>query len=215
MRSASSRTRRSSSRRRWSRCCRTIHPSSCGSRTTNRHGSPRTSTSEMSTRCARTTRSTRISRRPYSAWTDPNHPSIVMLIAHDEPPWLATNFDLGDVHAVRQNHSIDQDLKASFERLDPTRPAIAASGDIDLHLTLGWSGGSWKDIAHLEPLMVSAFGAQALPSADSPAWDEIGRRWPVADDEPAWRYAGVQPVNWAERGAGLPSAHQSLESMID
>jgi len=52
-----------------------------------------------------------------------NHPSVVMWIAHDEPPWLASNFDLGDVHAVRQNHSVDQDLKALFERLDPTRPA--------------------------------------------------------------------------------------------
>src|SRR5438445_516081 len=66
-----------------------------------------------------------------------NHPSVVMWIAHDDPPWLATNFDLGDVHAVRQNHSIDQDLKSNFERLDPSRPSIAASGDVDLHLGLG------------------------------------------------------------------------------
>jgi len=57
-----------------------------------------------------------------------NHPSIVLWNAHDDPPWLATNFDLGDVHAVRQNHSIDQDLKAMFERLDPTPRARAASG---------------------------------------------------------------------------------------
>jgi beta-mannosidase len=140
-----------------------------------------------------------------------NHPSIAAWVAHDNPPWLATNFDLGDVHAVRQNHSIDQDLKASFERLDPSRPAIAASGDVDLHLMLGWSDGSWSDIAHVEPLMVSAFGAQSLPSADSPAWSTIGDRWPVADDEPAWRHAGFQPVNWAERGVGLPSAHHRLE----
>jgi beta-mannosidase len=140
-----------------------------------------------------------------------NHPSIAVWIAHDNPPWLATNFDLGDVHAVRQNHSIDQDLKSAFERLDPSRPAIAASGDIDLHLMLGWSEGSWSDIARVEPLMVSAFGAQSLPEADSPVWSSIGERWPVADDEPAWRHAGFQPVNWAERGVGLPSAHQRLE----
>jgi len=140
-----------------------------------------------------------------------NHPSIAVWIAHDNPPWLATNFDLGDVHSVRQNHSIDQDLKAAFERLDPSRPAIAASGDIDLHLVLGWSDGSWRDIARVEPLMVSAFGAQSLPSTDSPAWAGIGDRWPVADDEPAWRHAGFQPVNWAERGVGLPSGHQTLD----
>ena len=143
-----------------------------------------------------------------------NRPSIAAWIAHDDPPWLATNYDLGDVHAVRQNHSIDQDLKASFEKLDATRPALAASGDVDLHLMAGWSSGAWQDIAHVEPMMVSAFGAQALPSIDSPVWDDVGKRWPVADDEPAWRYAGFQPVNWAERGAGLPSGHADLESYV-
>ncbi len=143
-----------------------------------------------------------------------NHPSIALWCAHDAPPWLATSFDLGEVHAVRQNHSIDQELKSAFDHLDPTRPSIAASGDIDLHLGLGWESGSWADIARLEPLMVSSFGAQALPSADSPAWDGIEKRWPVADDDPAWRYSGFQPVNWAERGAGLPSAHSDLERYI-
>ena len=144
-----------------------------------------------------------------------NHPSIALWVAHDDPPWLATNFDLGDVHAVRQNHSIDQELKSAFEKLDPSRPAVAASGDVDLHLMLGWSDGAWRDVGHVEPLMVTAFGAQSLPSVDSPVWDRIGKRWPVADDEPAWRYSGFQPVNWAERGAGLPSAHQSLEGYVE
>ena len=143
-----------------------------------------------------------------------NHPSVVMWIAHDEPPWLATNFDLGDVHAVRQNHSIDQDPKSHFDKLDPSRPSIAASGDVDLHLGLGWSAGPWRDIAHVEPLMVTAFGAQSLPAVDSPAWDGIEKRWPVADEEPAWRYAGFQPVNWAERGVGLPSSHQALAEYV-
>jgi beta-mannosidase len=144
-----------------------------------------------------------------------NHPSVALWIAHDEPPWLSTNFDLGDVHAVRQNHSIDQDLKSSFERLDRGRPSLAASGDVDLHLMVGWSSGWWRDIAQVEPMMVSAFGVQSLPSVDSPVWEKIEKSWPVADDEPAWRYLGFQPVNWAERGAGLPSAHQSLESYVD
>lgn len=144
-----------------------------------------------------------------------NHPSVVLWIGHDEPPWLSTNFDLGDVHAVRQNHSIDQDLKSSFERLDRGRPALAASGDVDLHLMVGWSSGWWRDIAHVEPMMVTAFGVQSLPAVESPVWEKIEKRWPVADDEPAWRHVGFQPINWAERGAGLPSAHQSLESYVD
>jgi beta-mannosidase len=144
-----------------------------------------------------------------------NRPSVAAWIAHDGPPWLSTSFDLGEVHAVRQNHSIDQDLKATFDRLDPGRPSLAASGDVDLHMMLGWSSGFWQDIAHVEPMMVSAFGAQSLPSTDSPVWEAIGKQWPVADDEPAWRHAGFQPINWAERGAGLPSGYRDLESYVD
>ena len=144
-----------------------------------------------------------------------NRPSVVLWIAHDDPPWLAANSDLGEVHAVRQNHSIDQDLRSSFERLDPSRPALAASGEVDVHLMLGWTSGSWRDLALVEPLMVSAFGAQALPGTDSPVWEHVTPRWPVADDEPSWRHAGFQPVNWAERGVGLPSAYTSLESYVE
>ena len=144
-----------------------------------------------------------------------NRPSVALWMAHDEPPWLQSNADLGDVHAVRQNHSIDQELKASFDRLDPTRPALAASGEVDQHLLLGWEAGSWKDLAQVEPVMVTAFGTQSLPSMDSPVWKQIEAQWPVADDDPAWRYAGFQPVNWAERGVGLPSGYQKLESYIE
>jgi beta-mannosidase len=144
-----------------------------------------------------------------------NRPSVAMWIAHDDPPWLADNADLGDVNAVRQNHSIDQELRSAFEHLDATRPAVAASGDIDQHLLLGWESGSWRDLTEAEPVMVTAFGAQSLPPIDSPVWERVGKRWPIADDDAAWRYAGFQPVNWAERGVGLPSAHTSLESYIE
>ena len=143
-----------------------------------------------------------------------NRPSVAMWIAHDEPPWLSSNADLGDVNAVRQNHPIDQELKASFERLDATRPALAASGEIDQHLMFGWTNGSWRELTEAEPVMASAFGAQALPSADSPVWKEIASSWPVADDDASWRFAGFQPVNWAERGVGLPSGQKSLHSYI-
>ncbi len=144
-----------------------------------------------------------------------NRPSVAMWIAHDDPPWLAGNSELGDVNAVRQNHSIDQELRAAFEHLDSTRPALAASGDIDQHRLLGWESGSWRELTEAEPVMVTAFGSQSLPTLDSPVWERIGNRWPVADDDAAWRYAGFQPVNWAERGVGLPSAHTSLESYVE
>jgi hypothetical protein len=144
-----------------------------------------------------------------------NHPSVAVWIAHDDPPWLPANADMGDVHVVRQNHSIDQDLKSAFESLDPTRPALAASGEVDTHMQLGWETGSWREVLETEPIVVSAFGAQSLPASDSPVWDDIGKRWPVADDDAAWRYAGFQPVNWAERGVGLPSAYPSLEAYVE
>jgi len=143
-----------------------------------------------------------------------NRPSVALWIAHDEPPWLSSNADLGDVHAVRQNHPIDQELKASFEKLDPSRPALAASGEIDQHLMYGWTTGSWRELTEVEPVMVTAFGAQSLPSSDSAVWKEIAASWPVADDDASWRFAGFQPVNWAERGVGLPSGQQNLESYI-
>src|SRR5438093_10587719 len=120
-----------------------------------------------------------------------NHPSIAVWIAHDDPPWLPDNADMGDVHVVRQNHSIDQDLKAGFEALDSTRAALPASGEPDVHLRLGWEEGTWKDVVDTEPLIVTAFGAQSLPSIGSPVWDDIGDRFPVADEEPSWRSAGL------------------------
>ncbi|HEV2218366.1 MAG TPA: hypothetical protein VGV88_12430 [Candidatus Dormibacteraeota bacterium] len=143
-----------------------------------------------------------------------NHPSIAVWIGHDDPPWLPDNADMGDVHVVRQNHSIDQELKAGFDALDSTRPAIPASGETDVHMRLGWEVGTWKEVIDTEPLIVTAFGAQSLPSIGSPVWGEIGDRFPVADDEPSWRHAGFQPVNWAERGVGLPSAHPSLDAYV-
>ena len=143
-----------------------------------------------------------------------NRPSVAIWVAHDDPPWLAGNAELGDVNAVRQNHSIDQEMKAAFESADRTRPALAAAGDIDQHVLVGWASGSWRAITEAEPVLVTAFGAQALPDADSPVWESIEARWPVADDDAAWRYSGFQPVNWAERGVGLPSSHTSLESYI-
>ena len=144
-----------------------------------------------------------------------NRPSVAMWIAHDDPPWLAANADLGDMHAVRLDHTIDQELKAAFDKQDGTRPALAASGEVDRHMFLGWDSGSWKDIADVDPFFVSAFGAQSMPSVGSAAWDGIGSRWPVPDDDVAWRYAGFQPALWAERGVGLPSEHTSLDAYIE
>ena len=144
-----------------------------------------------------------------------NHPSVVLWTAHDDPPWIPANAALADVHAVRQNYSIDQEARALFQGLDASRAALAASGEIDSHLWNGWREGSWSDFSDLPRGMVSEFGAQALPSIESPAWDQMGRAWPVAGDDARWLYAGFQLASWAERGVGLPTDHDSLEEYIE
>src|SRR2546430_17300142 len=88
--------------------------------------------------------------------------------ATDAPPWLPDNADMGDVNVVRQNHSIDQDLKAGFEALDSTRPALPASGETDVHLRLGWGEGAWKDVVDTQPLIGTAVRAPSPPSIRSP-----------------------------------------------
>jgi beta-mannosidase len=144
-----------------------------------------------------------------------NRPSVMLWVGHDDPPWVPANASLGDVHAVRQNHTIDQEIKASLESLDPSRTALAASGDLDHHLWFGWREGGWHQFAEVLPALVSEFGAQALPTLESPVWDALGRRWPVAPDDPGWLYAGFQLAAWAERGAGLPDQYSSLEEYVE
>jgi beta-mannosidase len=143
-----------------------------------------------------------------------NRPSIAFWVAHDDPPWISSSAELADVHTVRQNYTIDQELKALFEKLDPDRAAVAASGDTDDHLYLGWRKGDWADYAGAGAAFVSEFGGQALPGLDSPVWDAIGRDWPVGDDHPAWLFAGFEVPAWAEHGVGLPSAQRSLADYV-
>jgi beta-mannosidase len=144
-----------------------------------------------------------------------NRPSIAFWMAHDDPPWIAASSALSDVHTVRQNYTIDQELKALFEKLDPSRTAVAASGENDPHLYLGWRTGGWQDFAAADAALVTEFGAQSLPSVSSPVWQEIGRRWPVADDEPRWLHAGFEVPAWAEHGVGLPSAQSSFKDYVE
>ncbi len=144
-----------------------------------------------------------------------NRTSLMLWIAHDDPPWVAGGADLGDVHVVRQNYTVDQEARTQLERLDPGRTALAASGDMDAHANAGWSHGSWRDLADLAAPLVTEIGAQAAPDLESGVWKELGRLWPVADGEPAWLHAGFQPAAWAEFGAGLPSEFASLEDWVE
>ena len=144
-----------------------------------------------------------------------NRPSIALWTAHDDPPWIAANASLADVHSVRQNYSIDQDVKGILEKLDPSRPALAGSGDLDSQVRAGWTDGPWPAIADREPRFVSEYGAQAFPALDSPVWEDLSRAWPIADDDPGWLYAGFDPFAWIESGVGLPSDYQTLEDFVE
>ncbi|MBJ7613365.1 MAG: hypothetical protein DLM67_26215 [Candidatus Nephthysia bennettiae] len=144
-----------------------------------------------------------------------NRPSVLMWIAHDDPPWISANSALADVHAVRQNYTIDHEAKAVIESLDPGRMALAASGELDQHLWMGWREGSWTGFADVLPGFVSEFGAQAPPVLESPAWRSLDQRWPLAADDPKWLYAGFQQPAWAERGAGVPGEHSSLGDYVE
>lgn len=143
-----------------------------------------------------------------------NRPSVLMWMAHDDPPWVAASAALADVHAVRQNYTIDHEIKAMFEDLDPTRTALAASGDLDDHLWLGWRDGHWSGFADVLPGFVSEFGAQAAPSLDSPAWEGLSTNWPLRSDDPRWLYAGFQLPAWEEYGAGAPEDYPSLHHFV-
>src|SRR5207302_9491919 len=140
--------------------------------------------------------------------------SVLFWTAHDDPPWIAANSELADVHAVRQNYTIDHEIKALFEELDPSRHALTASGELDQHLWAGWRWGSWKDFSEALPLFVSEFGAQAAPTRSSSVWRSLSSRWPVAGDDPKWLYAGFQLPAWAERGAGLPTDYRNLGDFV-
>ena len=143
-----------------------------------------------------------------------NRPSLLLWIAHDDPPWVAANAALADVHAVRQNYTIDHEIKAIIEEMDPTRTALAASGELDQHLWLGWRDGTWTSYADALPGFVTEFGAQAAPSLGSAAWDGLNAAWPLQADDPRWLYAGFQLPAWAEHGAGLPEDYGSLEEFV-
>jgi len=143
-----------------------------------------------------------------------SRPSIIAWTAHDDPPWIPAKAGLGDVHAVRQNYTVDQEASATLERLDPSRPALAGSGELDAHLYAGWRDGSWTEFQELETALLSEFGAQALPDSQSEVWQALGRGGRDADEDPGWLYAGFQPASWAEQGVGLPSQHPTLESYI-
>ena len=143
-----------------------------------------------------------------------NRPSVVTYAVHADPPWSRSLAWLGERHTEQLNRDVDEDAAALLRSLDASRPVLAGAGDQDLHCSVGWGQGHWRDLAALNPAFVGEVGAQALPNANSPVWRHLNRGWPVADDDASWRYAGYQPEAWVRSGVGRPSAHPSRDASI-
>ena len=126
-----------------------------------------------------------------------HHPSIVLWNSHNEPyhsdrsarhhknsEGISTYGPLASLsHQIPSwNRSIlDRSVKRSFDKVDPTRPAIAHSGvaphlpqldGTDSHLWFGWRHGKVSDLKVLASRLprllrfVSEFGAQSVPHDD-------------------------------------------------
>ncbi len=142
-----------------------------------------------------------------------NHPSVAAYAAHAEPAWCRGYTWLGERHTEQLNRDVDEEALALIKALDPSRPALAASGDEDAHLSVA-STTSWRELGAHGPKFVSQVGAQALPNANSPVWRSLNHRWPVADDDEGWRYAGYRPQEWVRSGLGPPSGYPSRDAYI-
>lgn len=130
-----------------------------------------------------------------------NHPSVAAYALHAAPAWCAGSQSLGERHIEQLNRDVDEEAAALLRELDPERPVLVASGDQDAHLSLAIPDAV-AGLSDRPPAFVSELGAPALPSAASPVWRHVNRTWPVADDDPSWRFAGYDPHEWA--GLGLP-----------
>ncbi len=141
-----------------------------------------------------------------------NHPSVAAYAVHADPPWCRGRTWLGERHTEQLNRDVDEDGLALIKELDPSRPAMAASGDEDVHLSP--ASGRWRELIAEDAAFVSEIGVQSLPNANSPVWRSLNRNWPVADDDEGWRYAGYHPDEWTRSGVGPPSAHPSRDAYV-
>lgn len=136
-----------------------------------------------------------------------HHPSILLWSAHNEPAdttivpssdWRSRLRDVAAQQLPSWNKSVlDRWVKRTFERADPSRPAIAHSGVVahlpqldgtDSHLWFGWRSGEARDLVnHARRLprsvrFVSEFGADSVPNAAPFIEEQLTRhRWPDLD----------------------------------
>jgi beta-mannosidase len=145
-----------------------------------------------------------------------SHASIGLWSMHNEPPWTPDGSFLGsDVHESETNRQMDLDSAARVDMLDPTRPAISASGIYDQHLYHGWYTGHWFDNRNLHPSFPTEFGVQALPNLDSPFWATVNTTWPVDVEDITWAHSGYSSIFWVSPGVGAPAQYDTLAGYIE
>ena len=85
-----------------------------------------------------------------------NHPSVVAYAVHADPPWCRGQSWLGERHTEQLNRDVDDDGLALIKEHDPSRPAIAASGDPDAPMSLTSPPARGQAMEH--PASVAAAG---------------------------------------------------------
>ncbi len=144
-----------------------------------------------------------------------SHPAIIIWSMHNEPNWTVEGIYVGAEGQLSEtDREIDESAARLVQSLDPTRPAIAASGQYDQHLYHGWYIGHWSDNRSLQPTFPSEFGVQALPNQSSPFWETVNAIWPIHSDESSWAYADYQAAFFENPGIGSPTDYPSLPAYI-
>lgn len=143
-----------------------------------------------------------------------NNPSVILWSVHNEPPW--TSPWMGELYQSRLNREIDLKLYESIRKLDPARPAFPSSGDLDEHIYNGWYAGEWQELKTLTPGFPTEFGAQSLPSIESPFWDTLDVEWPLSNEALSQlMYRDYQPWQWENIGVGPPQTYPSLDTYVE
>lgn len=94
-----------------------------------------------------------------------NHPSIVIWCGHNEPPWDASWMQYKySSYRPGQNVVLTDEVYQTLRDAKDSRVVRKASYTHE-HPWLGWYSGSYRDYADFSPpMIVSEFGAQAMPN---------------------------------------------------
>lgn len=148
-----------------------------------------------------------------------NHPSVIVWAVHNEPPWASEW--MGDLYRMGVNRDLDYTLAALIASLDSQgRPVIRGSGYEDQHVYYGWFSGLWTDFLGDRSTYPTEFGAQSLPSLESPFWNLVGvPQWPVRQDDEWYFEFAYRGFYWASGYVripyGLPDEYPSLKDYVE